>query len=538
MSLITLLPLRLRAPRFHSLRLPGWMTSLRGNFILFLILFCLLQGIGVVLLTQQVDRSKSNVTGAQIQRERLALLDKARIELLTASDNSHRAGIYLMQDQQSGSVDSWKSLAATASESLKQAQTLFARYGAAQGSDLQQSFTMLVDGLNEQLKGLAANNMDSFFMVPMQAFQQQFNNAWFSEMKTANQQVAEANYATLASLTHSRNLSLAISALLFTLLLLAGSLLLCGVIAPLRQAARQLQNIATGDLIPHGARPRWQSQETLQLFLAMEEMRQGLQHIVLEINTIAEAVSAGAAQMQQHNASLSEQRQVQNATFSHLSQRLHRVAEEVESSARLSQQATTQAQSADTLTRNCAQRVDEVEKQMQQIVEASGEIAGIVAMLDGLSLQTRLLSLNAAIESAHAGVYGRSFSIVAKEMGQLSDQSGHSTRQIDGLIQNTQQHISQGFTKVKLLETLFHQISDAVAGVVSQLHDQQQNATAQSKRVNHITQQILDLDSQVQRNETLGQQSHQASEALMQQAVRLAQSVAQFRLASRTNKQR
>ncbi|WP_312242589.1 methyl-accepting chemotaxis protein [Pantoea sp.] len=525
MSLISLLPLRLRAPRFQRLRLPLWLTSLRGNFILFLLLFCLLQCAGIVLLTRQVDHTSQNVMQAQIQRERLTLLDKARIELLTASDNSHRAGIYLMQDQQSGSVDSWKSLAATADASLKQAQSLFAQYGAAPESELHQSFTLLVDGLNEQLKGLADNDMDSFFMVPMQAFQQQFNDAWFNEMKTANQQVAAANGATLASLTQSRNLSLAISTLLFALLMAAGGLLLRGVIAPLRQAARQLQNIATGNLIPHGAQPRRQSQETRQLFLAMEEMRQGLQHIVLEINTIAHAVSSGAAQMQQHNDSLSEQHQAQNATFSHLSQRLHRVAEEVENSARFSQQATEQAQSADTLTRNCAQRVDEVEKQMQEIVEASGEIAGIVTLLDGLSLQTRLLALNAAIESAHAGLYGRSFSVVAKEIGLLSDKSGRSTRQIDGLIQNTQQHISQGFNKVKLLETLFHQISDAV---VNQLNDQQQNATAQSARVNKITQQILALDTQVQRNASMGEQNRQASEALMQQAVRLAQSVAQF----------
>lgn len=367
MSLISLLPLRLRAPRFQRLRLPLWLTSLRGNFILFLLLFCLLQCAGIVLLTRQVEHTSRNVTEGQIQRERLALLDKARIELLTASDNSHRAGIYLMQDQQSGSVDSWKSLAATADASLKQAQTLFAQYGAAPESEQHQSFALLVDGLNEQLKGLANNNMDSFFMVPMQAFQQQFNDAWFNEMKTVNQQVAAANGATLASLTQSRNLSLAVSALLFALLMAAGGLLLRGVIAPLRQAARQLQNIATGDLIPHGAQPRWQSQETRQLFLAMDEMRQGLQHIVLEINTIAHAVSSGAAQMQQHNDSLSEQHQAQNAT-------------------------------------------------------------------------------------------------------------------------------------------------------------------AQSARVNKITQQILALDTQVQRNASMGEQNRQASEALMQQAVRLAQSVAQFRL--------
>ncbi|HAT24436.1 MAG TPA: chemoreceptor, partial [Pantoea septica] len=78
----------------------------------------------------------SALAQSALLRERLALLDKARIELLTASDSSHRAGIYLMQDQQSGSVDSWKSLADSASASLQQAKTLFARYQADQNGAL------------------------------------------------------------------------------------------------------------------------------------------------------------------------------------------------------------------------------------------------------------------------------------------------------------------------------------------------------------------------------------------------------------------
>lgn len=527
MSSLTLFSRRFRLRRPG---LPGWLSSLRGNFMLFVTLFFLLQALGVALFTAQVNHTQSALAQAAVLREKLALLDKARIELLTASDNSHRAGIYLMQDQQSGSVDSWKSLAESADASLTQAKALFARYGAQQESALAQGFALLTQGLEEQLKGLQANQIDAFFRVPMQAYQQQFNDAWFAEIDAANQQLSVVNRSTLASMTHSRNGSLLVSALLFALLLVGGVLLARGVIAPLRHASRQLQQIATGDLLSPPAAGRLQARETRQLFSALAEMRQGLRHIVHEINTIAASVAAGAGEMQRHNARVSAQHQAQNASFTHLSQRLRRVAEEVETGAQVSQQATRQALDADTLMQQCASRVDEMETQMRQIVAASGDIAGIVEMLESLSMQTRLLALNAAIESAHAGVYGRSFSVVAKEIGMLSSQSSGSTQRIDGLIQHTQQHVAQGFNKVKMLETLFQTISGAVTAIAGQLQALQHNATAQSARVSHIAAEIHKLDETLQASASLSAQQQRAADALEQQAARLAQSVQQFRI--------
>lgn len=528
MSLLTMLPLSGRK-RLFSLTLPGWLTSLRGHFMLFVVLFCLLQSAGIVLLTVQVSQAQLSLTQTHTLRERLALLDRARIELLTASDNSHRAGIYLMQDQQSGSVDSWKSLAASANASLTEAQRLFRRYQAVPDSALQQGFTLLTQGLTEQLNGLAASNIDAFFMVPMQAYQQQFNDAWFQEITAANRQLAAVNRSSLASLTGTRNVSLLVTGLLSGLLVAGGVLLLRGVITPLQQASRQLQAIATGDLITSAAPPRRQSRETLQLFNAMEEMRQGLRHIIHEIDVVAASVTAAADEMQHFNQQAREQHQAQNASFSHLSQRLHRVSEEVENSTRFSLQATDQAQSADRLMQQCAVQVDQMESQMRQIVQASGDIAGIVDLLDSLSLQTRLLALNAAIESAHAGVYGRSFSVVAKEIGLLSTKSGHSTRQIDDLIQHTRQHVDSGFSKVKSLETLFGQIGQAVSAVVTRLNELQHNATAQSARVSHIAAEVLALNQQLQTNEGLSAQQRSAADTLQQQASRLALTVQQFR---------
>lgn len=529
MSLLTILPLRslLARPRLPQV-IGNALRSLRGSFVIFLMIFSLLQCVSVLLLTRLVSSTGDNISEIHTLSGRQALLDKARMELLTASDNSHRAGIYLMQDNQTGSVDSWKSLAETAQASLNNAQTLFDHYPVAKDSPLKQNFDLLANGLQEQLKGLNAKDIDAFFMVPMQAFQQQFNDAYYQALTQASHQADALNQSTLSSLTTSRNLSLAISALLGALLLLSGGLLLRGVIQPLARVSGWLAQIATGDISQQVSPSRFQSTEIGQLMANIAGMQQGLQHIVGEINAISSAVRDSADRMAQQSDEFSAHNQQQSSAFEHISQRLNRVAEEVGHSVSFTHHATQQVQAADELTQRCGTVVTSVESQMRQIVAASGEISGIVALLDGISLQTRLVALNAAIESAHAGVYGRSFSIVAKEISLLSEKSSASTRLIDGLIGTTHQHIDSGFSQVQTLDGLYQEITMAVSGVVTVLSELQQNADAQSKRVNSIAREIAHLNQQVKESEQLTRRSADTSEALVDHAQRLSHSVSQF----------
>ncbi|WP_042958817.1 methyl-accepting chemotaxis protein [Erwinia tasmaniensis] len=529
MSLLTLSPLLrlLTRPRL-KLRLPAWLKSLRGGFILFLVIFSLVQGVSILLLTRLVTTTSANVAEAHQLSQRQALLDKTRSELLSASDNSHRAGIFLMQDNQTGSVDSWKSLAEAAQTSLNRARQLFEQYPVATDGALTQNFMLLADGLQEQLKGLNAKDIDAFFRVPMQAFSQGFNEAYYQTLAQANRQAADLNRLTLSSLTGNRNLAVAISALLGTLLLLGGAMLLRGVILPLDRVSDRLAQIATGDISRRPDDGGFQSSEIHRLTASVSAMQLGLQHIVGEINAISSAVHNSAGCMAQQNDEFSARHQQQIQAFNHISQRLNRVAQEVGHSVEFTHHATREVQAADHLAQRCGKVVAAVETQMRQIVAASGEIASFVTLLEGISLQTKLLALNAAIESAHAGVYGRSFSIVAKEIGLLSEKSSASTRTIDGLIDNTHQHIDSGFHQVQTLDGLYHQIAAAVTGVVSVLSELQQNADAQSRRVNAIAQEIDRLNQQVKESERLTHRNAETSELLVNHAARLSRSVSQF----------
>ena len=168
----------------------------------------------------------------------------------------------------------------------------------------------------------------------------------------------------------------------------------------------------------------------------------------------------------------------------------------------------------------------------------------ILTTITKVADQTNLLSLNAAIEAEKAGEYGYGFSVVAKEIRRLADQTAVATLDIELMIKEMQSAVSAGVMSmdkfseqvrmsvadVGEMSTQLTQIIGQVQALSPRFETVHQGMQFQAEGADQINQSMIQLNEAAQQTVESLRESNSEIEKLNDAARRLQMGVTKFKV--------
>ncbi|MGY2734827.1 methyl-accepting chemotaxis protein [Sphingomonas sp. UYP23] len=165
---------------------------------------------------------------------------------------------------------------------------------------------------------------------------------------------------------------------------------------------------------------------------------------------------------------------------------------------------------------------------MAKVADSAKAIDGVIEGLDKIAFQTRVLAMNAAVESGRAGEAGRGFAVVADLVSQLASRSEEEARRARGQIQETQDRISSSVGQVQgmngALDLILSSVADVEALVTQIANDNATQATA----VTQILVAVGDMDRSIQQNAAMVEETSAAAKSLSNEVSDLQQHASAF----------
>lgn len=93
-------------------------------------------------------------------------------------------------------------------------------------------------------------------------------------------------------------------------------------------------------------------------------------------------------------------------------------------------------------------------KVIQELMDMSKRIKSFVSKIADMAKKTNLLALNAGIEAARAGEAGKSFSVVANEIKELSTNSNQSAEDITAILTNINERTTEVIEMIRMTEKI------------------------------------------------------------------------------------
>ena len=291
--------------------------------------------------------------------------------------------------------------------------------------------------------------------------------------------------------------------------------------------SRMLKQVAKGDFTVRGTLS--ETGDAMDVMTKrINETLDGIVNLIAQVMNHIVPVIRGVAQISEGNQSLSQRTQQQASATEEISATLEQLISNTTENLTNTRQADSLSKDAVKVAQDGVEEVEKTSHAMVEMSNASQKIVEMVELINEITFQTNLLSINAAVEAARAGEQGRGFAVVASEIRNLAKRSGTASKDIQTLVKEIMSKVTATEQWVDKLKECFTEIVQTSRQVSDALGEVSQGNEESSRGIEQISDGTQDLSDVNEKNAYFVEELSQETGKLAEKAQQLRNIVGVF----------